>query len=49
VQGALEHSNVQVVEEMVNLIVAQRAFELNSKAIKTAEDMMATAVNIRSS
>jgi flagellar basal-body rod protein FlgG len=47
VQGALERSNVQVVEEMVNLIVAQRAFELNSKAIKTAEDMMATAVNIR--
>jgi flagellar basal-body rod protein FlgG len=47
VQGALERSNVQVVEEMVNLIVAQRAFEMNSKAIKTADDMMSTAVNIR--
>jgi flagellar basal-body rod protein FlgG len=46
-QGALERSNVQVVEEMVNLIVAQRAFEMNSKAIRTAEDMMQTAVNIR--
>ena len=46
-QGALERSNVQVVEEMVNLIVAQRAFEMNSKAIKTAEDMMQAAVNIR--
>jgi flagellar basal-body rod protein FlgG len=47
VQGALERSNVQVVEEMVSLIVAQRAFEMNSKAVKTAEDMMATAVNLR--
>lgn len=46
-QGAIERSNVQVVEEMVNLIVAQRAFEMNSKAIRTAEDMMGTAVNIR--
>ncbi len=46
-QGAVERSNVQVVEEMVNLIVAQRAFEMNSKAIKTAEEMMQTAVNIR--
>jgi flagellar basal-body rod protein FlgG len=48
-QGALERSNVQVVEEMVNMIVAQRAFEMNSKAIKTADDMMSTAVNIRPS
>jgi flagellar basal-body rod protein FlgG len=47
VQGALEHSNVQVVEEMVNMILAQRAFEINSKAVKAADDMMATAVNIR--
>jgi len=46
-QGALERSNVQVVEEMVNMIVAQRAFELNSKAIKAAEEMMAVAVNLR--
>jgi flagellar basal-body rod protein FlgG len=46
-QGALERSNVQVVEEMVNLIVAQRAFEMNSKAIRSAEEMMQVAVNIR--
>ena len=46
-QGAVERSNVLVVEEMVNLIVAQRAFEMNSKAIRTAEDMMGVAVNIR--
>lgn len=46
-QGALERSNVQVVEEMVNLIVAQKAFEMNSKAIRTAEEMMSIAVNIR--
>jgi flagellar basal-body rod protein FlgG len=46
-QGALERSNVQVVEEMVNMIMAQRAFEMNSKAIKSADDMMAVVVNIR--
>ena len=46
-QGALEGSNVQVVEEMVNMIVAQRAFEMNSKAIQTADQMMSSAVNIR--
>ncbi len=40
-QGYLESSNVEVVEEMVNMIVAQRAYELNSKAIKTSDDMMA--------
>lgn len=33
VQGYLEGSNVQVVDEMVNMIVAQRAYEMNSKAI----------------
>ena len=45
-QGYLEGSNVQVIEEMVNMIVAQRAYELNSKAIKTAEDMLAIAINL---
>lgn len=38
--GALETSNVQVVEEMVRMITAQRAYEINSKAIQTADDML---------
>jgi len=40
-QGFLEMSNVSVVEEMVQMIAAQRAFEVNSKAIKTADEMLA--------
>ena len=39
-QGFLEMSNVNVVEEMVNMIVAQRAYEVNSKSIKTSDDML---------
>ena len=39
-QGYLEKSNVDVVEEMVNLIVAQRAYEINSKAVKTADELL---------
>ncbi len=46
-QGALEMSNVQVVDEMVNMIVAQRAYEMNSKAIQTADDMASVANNIK--
>jgi flagellar basal-body rod protein FlgG len=46
-QGVLEMSNVQIAEEMVNLIVAQRAYELNSKAISTSDDMLNTANNLR--
>lgn len=46
-QGYLEASNVQVVEEMVNLITAQRAYELNSKAITTADEMMGLANNLK--
>jgi flagellar basal-body rod protein FlgG len=42
-QGFLESSNVSVVEEMVNMIAAQRAFEVNSKAIKTADEMLQIA------
>lgn len=42
-QGFLEMSNVQVADEMVNLIVAQRAYELTSKAITTSDEMMQTA------
>jgi len=45
--GYLEMSNVETVEEMVNLIVAQRAYEINSKAIQTAEDMMQIANNLK--
>ena len=43
----LESSNVQVVEEMVKLITAQRAYELNSKAITTSDEMLQTANNLR--
>ncbi len=39
-QRFLEGSNVQVVEEMVRMITAQRAYEINSKAIQTADDML---------
>lgn len=43
----LEASNVQVADEMVNLIVAQRAYEMNSKSIQAADDMMSQANNLR--
>jgi flagellar basal-body rod protein FlgG len=46
-QGYLEASNVQVVDEMVNLIVAQRAYEMNSKAITTADDMLGQANQLK--
>ena len=39
-QGMLESSNVEIVQEMTDMIGAQRAYELNAKAIRTAEDMM---------
>ncbi|MFH1625982.1 MAG: flagellar basal-body rod protein FlgG [Pseudomonadota bacterium] len=45
-QGYLEMSNVSVVEEMVNLIIGQRAYEVNSKAIQTADQMLQMANNI---
>jgi len=46
-QGALEQSNVSAVDEMVNLIAAQRAYEMNSKAIQAADEMLQAANNIR--
>jgi len=46
-QGFLETSNVNVVEEITNLITAQRAYEMNSKVIETSDQMMATVSNIR--
>ena len=47
IQGYLESSNVQVVDEMVNMIVAQRAYELNSKAITASDEMLQQANNLR--
>jgi flagellar basal-body rod protein FlgG len=46
-QGYLELSNVKVVEEMVNLIKAQRAYEINSKAIQAADEMMQMSNRLR--
>lgn len=45
VQGSLETSNVNVVEELVNMIETQRAYEMNSKAISTTDDMLQFATN----
>jgi flagellar basal-body rod protein FlgG len=42
-QGFIELSNVSIIEEMVNMIVAQRAYEVNSKAIQVADEMLAMA------
>lgn len=47
IQSRLEGSNVQVADEMVNMIVAQRAYEINSKAITTADSMLDTANNLK--
>ncbi len=46
-QGYLESSNVQSVDEMVNLIVAQRAYEMNSKIISASDSMLQQANNLR--
>ena len=46
-QGYLEASNVQAVDEMVNMIVAQRAYELNSKIITASDEMLQQANNLR--
>jgi flagellar basal-body rod protein FlgG len=46
-QKTLEMSNVQVVDEMVNMIVAQRAYEMNSKAITTSDTMLEQAANLK--
>jgi flagellar basal-body rod protein FlgG len=46
-QGFLEMSNVNVVGEMVNMIAGQRAYEINSKAIQAADEMLQIANNIR--
>lgn len=46
-QGALENSNVNIVTEISDLITAQRAYEMNSRVIKTADDMMSALNQIR--
>ena len=46
-QGFLEMSNVSVVEEMVNLISAQRAYETNSRTVQTSDEMLQTANNMK--
>jgi len=46
-QGFLETSNVNIADEMVNMIIAQRSYEINAKAIQAADDMMQVVNNIR--
>lgn len=47
IQSHIESSNVDIVEEMINMIIAQRSYELNSKSVRTADEILATAVNLR--
>ena len=47
VQKYTEMSNVQVVEEMVNMIVGQRAYEINAKAVTTSDEMLQTANSMK--
>jgi len=46
-RGALEASNVKTVEEMINLITSQRAYEINAKAIQTSDDMLGLANDLK--
>ncbi len=46
-QGSLEMSNVDVAEEMINMIMAQRAYEIGSKAIQTGDEMLQMANNLK--
>ena len=46
-QGFLEMSNVSVMEEMVSMIVGQRAYEINSKAVQASDEMLQTANNLK--
>ena len=47
IQGYTEASNVNIVEEMVNLIVAQRAYEIHSKSIQTSDEMLQNVANMK--
>jgi len=46
-QGFLEMSNVDIADEMVNMIVGQRAYEANSKTIRTIDDMLSVITNLK--
>jgi len=46
-QGQLEASNVNIVDEMVNMITAQRAYETNSKVIQASDQMLQSINNMR--
>jgi len=46
-QGYLESSNLQIGDEMVKMITAQRAYEMNSKTITTSDEMMQMANNLK--
>ncbi|MHC1751928.1 flagellar basal-body rod protein FlgG [Humidesulfovibrio sp.] len=46
-QGYLEMSNVEMVDEMVGLIIGQRAYEVNSKAMTTSDALLQTAINVK--
>jgi len=46
-QGFLEGSNVDIAEELIQMIMAQRSYELNSKVVKAAEDALGVAVNLK--
>jgi flagellar basal-body rod protein FlgG len=48
IQGSVETSNVDIVSEITNLITAQRAYEMNSKVIKTTDDMLTTVGQMKS-
>ena len=45
-QGFLELSNVNVVDELVNMIMAQRTYEVNARAVRTSDEMMQATTNI---
>jgi flagellar basal-body rod protein FlgG len=46
-QGFIENSNVNIVEEMVNMIATQRAYEINSKAVQAADELLQMANNLK--
>jgi flagellar basal-body rod protein FlgG len=46
-QGSLEASNVSLSEELVNLVVAQRAYEMSAKVIQTSDEMLSISNNLR--
>ncbi len=47
IQAHIENSNVEIVEEMIGMITAQRSYELNSKSVRTADEVLMMAVNLK--